>query len=317
MFEMCSAANACLRMTTSPSLLHSMNLSSPCNLGSFVIDVHRNPKVLSCCMTPSMRQMEVRSRDLSGPLEQHSKLHLHGWCGWLASCLPLSCSGHSTYGNVEDQLSRVKRTSVLLRSEQSNLHYPHNILQLPSFSSWLQRKPDEESTAQPPGPYHQVPDEVLGKSEDRNIHPSVAIVVDTLASCIQPSAYVVHPATLDAATHTAAALAVIPTPSNPSNPSCFLHATLYRILIEMSRHANVLELHALDHCHVGVTRIPARVDAIQLRSLQRPSWCQGSIVKVEVGGSIITSFTLPKPNDGPTTSISGLHAKVRQLQSFG
>ena len=308
MFEMCNAASASLKMTSESSILHSINLSSPCNLGDSGSNVHRNPKVLTCCTTPTMNQMEVKSRDMNGPLEQHSKLHLHGWCGWLASCSPHSCSSHSTNGNVESLLSRVKRASLLTKPEQSNLHSSHEILQLPSFSNWLQTS----------GPYNEVPNEVLGKSEGQNSRTSVAIVVDTLAAtCIQPGAYVVHPATLDAATHTAAALAAIPThDSNPSKPSCFMHVALYWIFFTGSRHAKASKLHALEHSHVGVTRIPARVDAIHLRMVQKHSWCQGSIVKIELGGSIVTSFMLPKPNDGPTTSISGLHAKVRQFQHF-
>ena len=231
MFEMCNAASACLKMTTSLSLLHSINLSSPCNLGGSGSNMHRSPKVLSCSMTPTMRQMEVRSRDLNGPIEQHSKLHLHGWCGRLASCLPHSCGSHSTCEIVESLVSRVKRTSLLPRSEQKYLHFSHNISQLPSFSGWLQRTEVEKIPGKPLGPHHDLPSKVNSKTEDQHVHTSVAIVVDMLAaSCVQPSAYVVHPATLDATTHTAAALAVIPThDSNPSKPSSFLHGALYRI----------------------------------------------------------------------------------------
>ena len=44
-----------------------------------------------------------------------------------------------------------------------------------------------------------------------------------------------------------------------------MHVALYWIFFTGSRHAKASKLHALEHSHVGVTRIPARVDAIHFK----------------------------------------------------
>lgn len=222
MFESCNAACKCLNMFALPSLLHSINLSSPCNFGQLKDTVGGSSKSLTCCTNLTIGQMEVRSGDSNGPLKQHGQLHLHGWCGWLSSCTKRSYKSNSTDGDAHGHLSRVKHSCLLLRLDKTSYH-SHDMPHSPSFSSWLQRANanDPRDVADAMDSKNELPSKI-DRSRNQDVHTSVAIVVDKLpSSCVQPDGYIVHPATLDAATHTAAAFAAVPSQdSNLSTSSC-------------------------------------------------------------------------------------------------
>ena len=229
MFEMCNAASKCLNMSAPSSLLHSINLSSPCNLGQPSGKSGRDTKVLMCCTRPTTSQLELRSRDLNDSLQTRSQLHLHGWCGWFGSRSPKFHNSNGTYRHVERLLSRVKQTCLLSRHNLVDMHpsrSSHGIIHLPSLSSWLQRAPldfGRDITKSTEFTYERS-SKTLDGTKNLDMHTSMATVMDMPPnSCIQPGGYVVHPATLDAATHTAAALVIIPTHgSNSSTPPYFV-----------------------------------------------------------------------------------------------
>ena len=234
MFELCNAACKCLKICAPPSLLHSINLLSPCNVGESKDTTIGNSKVLTCCMNLTIGQMEVRSRDSNGTLKERGYLHLHGWCAWLFSCI--QCNSNSKHEDADGLLSRVKQTCFLLRSNRVS-DRSHDILQSPSFSSWLQ-KANARDVASTMGSKNELPSN-NAKICNQDVHTSIAIVVDTLpSSCVQPDSYIIHPATLDAATHTAAAFAVVLSQdSNPGMSSC--------LVARNSIVANVLNLQAM------------------------------------------------------------------------
>ena len=221
MYELCTGASKCLNMNAPLTLLHSINLSSPCILGRLGGNWARDSKVLMCCSRPNTSQLEVRSRDLNESLQRRSQSHLHGWCGWY----------HNSYGTYKlySLLSRVKKTCLLSRYNSKNMLPPYGITHLPSLSSWLQTSPIDigRDTAKSTELAYKRPIQILDGTNIQEMHTSIATVMDMPPnSCIQPGGYVVHPATLDAATHTAAALVIIPTHGSiPSTLSTFVAQT--------------------------------------------------------------------------------------------
>ena len=98
-------------------------------------------------------------------------------------------------------------------------------------------------------------------------------------TCQQPGGYGVHPAVLDAATHTAAAFASA----------------------ESSEDAHF-------------TRIPAALDAFCAASATVTShaivWCTGTLERLLSSGTVVTSFHLASETSVPAASISGFQAKM-------
>ena len=219
MFELCNASCKSLKVCAPPSLLHSINLLSPCNFEESKHTTAGNSKVLTCCTNLTLGQMEVRSGDSNGSLEERGQLHLHGWCGWLFSHIPRLYKSNSKHEDADGLLSKANQLGFLLRSNRISDN-PHDILQSPSFSTWLHKASARDVVAAM-SYKNELPID-NDKSRNQDVHTSVAIVVDTLSSsCVQPDSYIIHPATLDAATHTAAAFAVIPSQdSNPGMSSC-------------------------------------------------------------------------------------------------
>lgn len=99
----------------------------------------------------------------------------------------------------------------------------------------------------------------------------------------QPDSYVVHPASLDATTHTAAVLSTLLAPSSLS-------------------------------AEAAVTRIPVALEVYgapqQQLSRGQETWCSGVVEAVQTDGSVVTGYGIA-PACLTSARLSGFVAKVR------
>lgn len=207
MFEMCNAASECLDDGTHLFVMHAINLLMPCHLKSLDGGLGHTPTILSCCANYILGQVEVKSIDKSGVLEVAKQVHLQGWCTMIQShhFLPSGVNRMNQIG-----ISSLS-TSACLRPHRSNLSH------LPSLSQWLHHTPTiDKTTIMTPSGFEHKPHGTTRRGVHKQAFPTcTAIVLDMPpASCLQPGGYAIHPARLDAATHTAAALALMPSEVN-------------------------------------------------------------------------------------------------------
>lgn len=112
---------------------------------------------------------------------------------------------------------------------------------------------------------------------------AVAVIGTDVSYGQQPGSYAVHPAVLDAVTHTAAVF------SGASQPA-----------------------DAADQ-QPAVTRIPAALEAYAASSMESAEaaagsrkWCSGTLEALQPDGSVVTSFNL----DSGVARLAGFQAKV-------
>ena len=198
MFEICNASIACLGITIGNFTLHSLSLSTPCSLQKPNGTRRKLDKVLKCCASFAIGRLDLSS--ITAPLvaKQSGQIHLSGTTGQLSTPDTNSWSGSlGTYGQGDSPLLPSKDTQDLSNTSASSTN---EIVQQPSLLLQSSRSPAgsflEGMT------YKSKPSRGVIQARPN----STALIHTSSAANVDHDGYVIHPAVLDAVTHTAAAL---------------------------------------------------------------------------------------------------------------
>ena len=225
MFEMCNAASECLNDGAHKFVMHAISLLIPCHLKSLNGGLAHTPTILRCCANYILGQVEIRSIDKTGVLEVAKQVHLQGWCTMI-----------QTRRFIPSGVNRMNQIAISSLSKLACLR-PHrsNLSHLPSLSHRLHHTPtiDKTTSMTPLGFEHKPHGITRGGVHKQALPTCTAIVLDMpQASCNQPRGYTIHPARLDAATHTAAALAAMPSGVNEKS-EVFHHVKVHSLKLLM------------------------------------------------------------------------------------
>ena len=217
MFEICNASIACLGITIGNFTMHSVSLSTPCSLQKPNGTRKNLDKVLKCCASFAIGRIDLKS--ITAPLaaQQPGLIHLSGTSGQLSTPKTNSWSGSlGTYGQEDSPSLPSKGTWGLPKIGASNTN---EIVQQPTGLASLLL----QSGRSPAGSflegitYEPKPSRSLIQARPN----STALIHTSSTANINHDGYVIHPAVLDAVTHTAAALDFEQN-SKDHQPSAFL-----------------------------------------------------------------------------------------------
>ena len=206
MFEMSNAASKCLGSIAKAFVVHSINLQAPCELHKPYGSSARSTKLTQCCISYISGQVEVNSTPSTGTTRHFGRVHMTGWS---AQFNPLVAHWKSRLDG--DKLQGDGILSIdLMKASAERQHLAKRTLDiyahLRSLSEWLHKaslNPQEESIHRSLFPHLQ---QDMCATSRLSLPTCTAMVSHTPPSnCGQPSGYAMHPAILDAATHTAAA----------------------------------------------------------------------------------------------------------------
>lgn len=198
MFEICNASIACLGITIGNFTLQSVSLSTPCSLQKPNGTRRNLDKVLKCCASFAIGRLDLSS--ITTPLlaQRSGQIHLSGTTRQLSTPDTNSWSGNrGTYGQGGSPLLPSKDTRDLSNTSASNTN---EIIQQPSLL--LQNSRSFAGSFLEGITYKFKP--TRGSIQARP--NSTAMIHTSSAANIDHDGYVIHPAVLDAVTHTAAAL---------------------------------------------------------------------------------------------------------------
>ena len=196
MFEICNASIACLGITIGNFTLHSVSLSTPCSLQKPNGTRRNLDKVLKCCASFAIGRLDLSSITTPLPAQQSGQIHMSATTGQLSTPDTNSWSGSlGTYGQGGSPLLPSKDTR-----DPSNTSVTNEIVQQPRLL--LQSSGSFAGSFLEDITYKLKP--TRGSIQARP--NSTAMIHTSSAANIDHDGYVIHPAVLDAVTHTAAAL---------------------------------------------------------------------------------------------------------------
>lgn len=186
------------------SVIHNINILAPCNLSKIVSDVSLRENILHCRLSCAISRIEIASLDSNMDKRGTPQLHMIGWCGQFETpAIMASQVGMKIWSMPEAPNTSSPKTQVILDRSISISH-------LPGLSAWLPRgsfisHKRVSLTLTPRLLKHRA----FSRPKGQSTLPSSIANLSMLPSNIrgQPGGHIIHPAILDATTHTAAALA--------------------------------------------------------------------------------------------------------------
>ena len=196
MFELCNAAIACLGITLGNFTLQSVSLSAPCNLQKPTGTRTDLGKVIKCCASLLNGRIDMSSNMATSVAQQPGQIHLSGTSGQL-TCNYFNGS-LGMYSHEQDLISLPSKIRMGL--PLADISTSDEMAYKPSSSP--------QDDIHPLGTFSKnIPYESKQSRASTQVRPtSTAMILTKSTVEIHHDGYIVHPAILDAVTHTAAAL---------------------------------------------------------------------------------------------------------------
>ena len=186
------------------SVIHNINILAPCNLSKIGSNVPLRENILHCSLNCAVGRIEIASLDSNMDKRGTRHLHMVGWCGQFETpAIMASQVGIKSWSMPEAPNTSSLKTQAILDKSSSISHLPGLLAWLPRGSlkshkivslTLSQRLLEHRAFPRPRG---------------QSTLPSSIANLSMLPSDSrgQPGGHIIHPAILDATTHTAAALA--------------------------------------------------------------------------------------------------------------
>lgn len=207
MFELCTAASRCLSNGAATEVVCGISLSVPCVLSKPAGTPPQNNRIITCRASYS-GQLEVRTSALHGPVRQPDQVHLSARAGHFSTVRTETSRQQGLPGKCLATL----RSGQLQSDQLETLSQPlEDIQHTPSLAAWLPAALEQAQGTRSESVFLQAVVSGSLVSPGPALLTNVACLLPSpLGGCGQPGGYAIHPAALDAATHTAAAFADAP-----------------------------------------------------------------------------------------------------------
>ena len=190
--------------SSTSSVIHSINILAPCNLSKIGSNVSLRENVLQCSLNCAVGRIEIASLNSNMAKTGTRQLHMVGWSGLFETPAIMAAQvGVKNWSMPEAPNASSIKTQVIL--DRSN-----NISHLPSLLAWLPRGSlRSHKNVSLPSSQRLLEHRAFSRPRGQSKLPSSIANLSMLPSNFrgQPGGHIIHPAILDAATHTAAALA--------------------------------------------------------------------------------------------------------------